>query len=291
MVRLHIVPELGNVRLERLAPQHVQPFLNRKLKSGLSPMSVKHVRAVLAIALKQATKWNLAARNAAALTDGPKIDKEPVKPLSADEARKLLDTLAGDPLEGFFSISLALGLRRGETLGLSWADLDLDGRTLHVNRTLQRVDKKLQLLPLKTKTSRRTISLPDMVVAALRRQRVRQAEYRLAAGPEWQGAADNLVFTTRHGTPYEPQNVNRSFKAALRSAGLARTKLHNLRHTAASLLLAQGIHPKVAQQILGHSRIATTLSIYSHVTSSLMDDAADKMDAILTGAKVAAPAT
>ena len=290
MVRLHIIPELGKVRLERLAPEHIQPFLNRKLKSGLSAMTVKHIRAVLGIALKQATKWNLAARNAAALTDGPKIEKEPVKPLSADEARKLLDTLAGNPLEAFFSVSLAVGLRRGEALGLRWTDVDLDTGILHVNQSLQRVERKLQLLPLKTKSSRRPIPLPALVVAALRRQRARQAEYRLAAGPEWKGAVDNLVFTTKRGTAIEPRNADRTFRAALKAAGLARTKLHNLRHTAASLLLPH-VHPKVVQEMLGHSRIGTTLDIYSHVTTSLMNEAADKMDAILAGAKVVAPAT
>ncbi len=281
MVRLHIIPELGRLRIEKLAPEHVQPFLNRKLKSGLSPMTVKHIRAVLTIALKQATKWNLVARNAAALTDGPKIEREPVKPLDAEEARKLLDTLAGHSLEAFFSVSLAVGLRRGEALGLRWEDIDLDAAILRVNQSLQRVDGKLQLLPLKTKSSRRTIPLPEFVVAALRRQRARQAEYRLAAGQEWQGAADNLVFTSSIGTRLWPRNVDRSFKTALKAAGLARTKLHNLRHTAASFMLAQGVHPKVVQEVLGHSRISTTLDTYSHVTGGLMEEAARKIDALL----------
>ncbi len=282
IVRLHVTPDLGKIRLERLTPEHVQQLLNRKLAAGLSAQSVRHIRTILGIALKRAVKWNLVGRNAAALTDGPKVERAPITPLSADEARRLLAAVSGHRLEAFYLIALALGLRRGEALGLSWDDLDQDARTMQISRALQRAEGKLQLLPLKTKSSHRTIRLPEVVVRALQRHKASQAQERLAAGADWKGATDNLIFATETGTRLEPRNVNRNFKLALKRAVLSDTKLHNLRHTAATLMLAEGVPAKVVQEILGHSKISTTLDVYSHTTPGLMNDAAIKMDAVLS---------
>lgn len=279
IVRLHLIPTLGKHRLERLAAQHVQELLSAKLAAGLSPQSVRHIRTALGIALNRAVRFDLVERNVAALTDPPPIEREPVKPLLPDEAKRLLAAAQGDRLEAVYSVALAVALRRGEALGLAWGDVDLEAATLRVNRSLQRAEGKLQLLPPKTPGSRRTIPLPSIAIKALRKHRAQQAEERLAAGTAWIDAG--LVFTTRKGTPLEPRNLVRHFKGLLKRAGLTESRFHDLRHTAASLLLAQAVHPRVVMEILGHSRISLTMDTYSHVMPNVMNDAAAKMDAIL----------
>jgi integrase len=177
-------------------------------------------------------------------------------------------------------------LRRGEALGLlRWQDVDFEGRTLTISQTVQRANGKLQFLEPKTERSRRTMSTPDRVVAALRAHHKRQLEERLAAGPQWQDFG--LVFATRVGTPLEPRNVHRDFKRILAKAGVPDQRFHDLRHAAASLLLAQGVSPRVVMELLGHSRIGITMDTYSHVIPSLMREAADKMDQILAGSSEA----
>jgi len=205
IVRLHLIPNIGRHRIEKLQPGHVQALLNQKLGS-LSLQSVKHIRTTLGIALNQAVKWEMLSRNVAALTKLRPVETEEVKPLSADDARKLLNCATGHRLEALYSVAIAVGLRRGEALGLSWDDIDLDAETLRVNRSLQRVREggkgELRLLQPKTQKSRRTIRLPDFAIKALRKHRARQAEERLLAGTEW--IDNNLVFTTRTGGPLEP---------------------------------------------------------------------------------------
>jgi len=281
IVRLHIIPTLGRFRLDRLRAQHVQALLNRKGREGLSAQSVKHIRTVLSIALNRAVKWNMIGRNVAALTDAPKIEREPVATLSLEEARKLLDAASGDRLEGLLSVALAVGLRRGEALGLSWSDVDLDAGVIRVSHSLQRVGGRLQLVAPKTSQSRRSIAIPEVVVKALRRHRARQSEDRLAAGSGWQDSG--LIFTSRVGTPIEPRNMIRAFKGLLKKAGLPAARFHDLRHTAASILLAQGVHPRAVMEILGHSRISLTMDTYSHVMPSVLREAADKMGLALGG--------
>ena len=208
------MPDLGRYRLDKLTPDHVQDLLNRKLASGLSAQTVRHIRMVLSLALK----WDLVGRNVAALTDGPRVERKAVSPLTAEEAQRLLAVVSESRLAGLYTLAFMLGLRRGELVGLAWDAIDLDARTLTVKQSLQRVGGRLQLLPLKTKQSARTIALPERAIAALRRQRARQAEERLAAGPEWKGNADGLVFTSKIGTPLEPHNLSaRHFKAMLKA--------------------------------------------------------------------------
>lgn len=278
--RQHIIPALGKIKLQYLQPQPIQELLSAKLAQGLSPQSVKHIRQVLDAALKRAIKWEMAGRNSAALTDAPRIEHLPVQPLTIEEAQRLLQYAAKDRLEAVYSVALAIGLRRGETLGLKWEDVDFESGLVRISRSLQRAEHKLQLLPPKTRQSSRTIKLPEVAIKALRKHRTRQLEDRLAAGSYWTDTG--LCFTTRIGTPLEPRNVSRSFKALLRRAAIPESRFHDLRHTAASLLLAQGVHPRVVMEILGHSRISLTMDTYSHVMPAALSDAASRMDDILT---------
>jgi integrase len=290
IARLHIKPALGKIQLHKLAPQHIQKLLDEKSKSGLAPQTVTNIRTVLRSALTQAMKWSLVSRNSAALVNAPRVPQKRIEPLDPEHARKLLETAKGGRYEAIYIVALTLGMRRGEVLGLRWSDVDFEGRAIRVNQSVQRLStgagegKKSELRATETKTdgSRRTIALPDSVVRALRMHRARQAQERLAAGMSWKD--QDLVFTNRSGRPIEPILLHRDYKALLKKTGLPLSlRFHDLRHSAASLLLAQGVHPRAIMELLGHSSITVTMNVYGHVMPAMMRDAADKMDAILGG--------
>lgn len=281
IVRLYIAPALGKIQLAKLSPQQVQAFLNAKLESGLSPRTVQYCHAILRRALGQAYKWAQVPRNVATLVDPPRVRRHEVQPFTPDQARAFLASIQGDRLEALYTVALSLGLRQGEALGLRWSDVDLERGMLTVRMALQRVGGKLQLVEPKTERSRRTLRLPQVTLAALKAHRVRQLEERLLAGAQWQDSG--LVFTSTIGTPMEPRNAFRRYQEALSRAGLPHFRFHDLRHTAATLLLAQGVHPRVIMEILGHSQISLTMNTYSHVVPALGDEAATRMDRALGG--------
>ncbi|MFI5283527.1 MAG: tyrosine recombinase XerC [Candidatus Dormibacterales bacterium] len=273
LVRVHLVPGLGRVRVDRLTPAQVQAFINAKLQDpGLSPRTVQYMYAVLRAALGRAVKWGIVARNVADLVDGPTVEREEVKPFTRAEAAQLLAAARGDRLEALYSVALSLGLRQGEALGLQWDDVDLEAGVLHVRQQLLRTKGKLVLSPTKTKKSRRDIRMPASIAAALRDHR-----QRAVSGGK---AAVGFVFSAANGSPLDARNVVRSYKALLKRAKLSDRRFHDLRHGAASLMLAQGIAPKTLQGILGHSQWQVTMDLYSHVLPELFDDAAARMDAI-----------
>ncbi len=280
LVRLHLKPALGHHQLSKLSPQHIQMMMNGKSAAGLSPRTVQYLRAVLRRALGQALKWGLVGRNVATLVDPPRSQRSEVTPLSPLQARAFLMAAQGDRLEALYSVAIALGLRQGEALGLRWADVDLDAGTLRVRHALQRIDGTLQLVEPKTKRSKRTIPMPPSVVTALRAHRVRQLEERLIAGSRWREY--DFVFPSTIGTPADARNIVRRFHALLDRAGLPSMRFHDLRHTCASLLLAQHVPPRVVMETLGHSQIALTMDTYSHVMPVMQREAATLMDQLLT---------
>ncbi len=281
--RVHVVPELGRVLLQQLDPQHVQALLATKLKSGLAPQTVRHIRTVLRRALNFAMKWNLVARNSAALVDPPRLERYEVKPLTPEQARAFLAAAQNQRLGALYVVALSLGVRQGEVLGLRWIDLDLDGENpaLMVNQALQRSGGEFQFVKPKTQRSRRTIALSKSVVKTLTSHRKRQAAERLVAGPGWKDLG--LVFTMPDGSPIERKCLHNDFKRVLDEAGLPDSRFHDLRHSAASLLLAQGTHPRMVMELLGHSQMALTMDTYSHVMPAMMRETAESMDAILAG--------
>jgi integrase len=280
-LRRHVVPELGRVRLADLTPEHVQNLLTRKLDEGLAPQSVVHIRGVLRRALGRAVRFGLVARNVAALTDPPRVQRHDVAAMGAEQARAFLDAIRGERLEGLYLLALTTGMRQGELLGLRWQDVDLDNGELRVVHALQRVEGILRLVQPKTAKSRRSVTLPAMTVEALRRHHGQQAEVRLSAGANWTDTS--FVFCTSTGRPLEPRNVTRSFQRFLKRAGLPRMRFHDLRHSFATLLLIQGLSPRVVMEMLGHSQIALTMNTYSHVIPALQREAASKLDALLRG--------
>lgn len=281
LVRTHIVPGLGKIRLSKLTPQDIQRFLNRKQAAGLSPRTCAYLLMILRRSLAYAERWRQVPRNVARLVDSPRIPQPEMNPYTESEARALLAEVKGDRLEAIYTVAIGAGLRRGEALGLAWSDVDFEDGTLTVRHQLQRVGGKLVFSEPKTKTSLRTIALPNVLLEALKAHRVRQLEERLAAGPRWHES--DLVFTTGTGTPVEPQNVLRHFHSVRERAGLRHQRFHDLRHCTGSLLIAQGVNPRVVQEILGHSTPAMTAR-YLHVVPELVRDAANRMDQALGGA-------
>ncbi len=281
------LPGLGNFTLAKLKPEHVQSLVNSMLKSGLSPRTAQLSLVILRLALDRAVKWGRCARNVAKLVDAPRVERHEVRVLNPDEARGFLSECSGERLEALYSVALALGLRLGEALGLRWQDVDFEHRTLTVAQALARIGSKrfgapgtLQFVEPKTKRSRRTIVAPEGTLRALKTHRARQAQERLAAGADWRDLG--LVFTTRVGTPFGPRDAELDFKRILEKAGLpGKIRFHDLRHSAASLLLAQGVEMRVIMELLGHSTITLTADTYSHVLPVLMEDAAAKMESVL----------
>ena len=280
IVRLHLLPELGRTRLTKLTPDQVQHLLNAKLESGLSACSCWHIHAVLRTALNHALRWGLIPRNVASLTRPPRVPKAEIKPFDPTEARAFLEAARGHRLEAVFVLAMATGLRQGELLGLRWEDVDLEAGTLAVRHALQVIGRVSTLVEPKSLTSRRTIVLPAIAVSALKSHRQRQVQERLAAGPGW--VEGDFVFASSRGRPLAPSWVYRSFKKVLKDDDMRDIRFHDLRHTTATLLLVQGVSPRVAMQMLGHSQVSLTLNTYSHCVPGLLEDAAERLDAVLT---------
>ena len=278
-VKLYLAPLLGHHQLAKLAPQHVRIFIKRKLEVGLSPRTVQLSLAILRRALGQATKDGLVGRNVAKLVDAPRWKRPEVKPWDPNEARRFLNAIEGERLEAAFLVALGLGLRRGEVLGLRWADVDFEQKTITITQALARVGGKLQFIEPKSRQSRRVIPLHDGLIAPLKAHRRRQLEQRLLIGARW--VDTGLVFATGKGTPLEPRELNENFERLVTKAGLRRVRLHDLRHACATFLLAEGVHPRVVMELLGHSQISLTMDTYTHVIPDAMRQAIGRMEALL----------
>lgn len=280
LIRLHAVPRIGKIILARLTPQDLAHLYRDRLDAGQSPRSVQFLHAVLHRALKQALAWGLIARNPADAVQAPRPERKDIQPLTREQVVTLLTAAEGDALEALYVLAVTTGMRIGELLALRWSDLD--GNRLSVRHTLQQIDKRWQLVEPKTDRSRRSITLAPLAVDALRRHRIKQNEQRLAVGAAWQDWG--LVFCNEIGAPLDARNVLRaSFRPLLGRAGLPRIRLHDLRHTAATLLLGAGVHPKKVQDLLGHSTISLTLDTYSHIVPAMQDEVASAMDGLLSG--------
>lgn len=279
----HVLPTLGRLQLDKLRPEHLTQLYRQKIAAGLSPATVRHVHAVIRAALGLAVRWGRIPRNVALLVEPPASEHSEITPLTVTEARQLLAVLRGTRSEARWVVGLSLGLRQGEALGLWWEDVDFDGGLLRVRRQLLRPAGKGEPLttgPLKSARSKRTLALPAPLAKLLREHRARQAADRLAAGA-W--ADTNLIFTTSTGTPVDHRNDAREFKTLCQRAGIPPYRVHDLRHTAATLLIAQGQHARVIMEVLGHSQIAVTMNVYGHVMDSQLRGAADAVTEALWG--------
>ena len=278
-VRIHAMPALGRLKLARLAPAHLAKLYAARLAAGSSPATVVHLHRVMHRALKQAVRWGACIRNVAELVTPPRVPHHEMRSLAPDQARAFLAAAAGDHLEALYVLAVTTGMRQGELLGLRWRDLDLEAGSVRVQTSLQRTPHGFELAEPKTARSRRQIMLGEAARAALRRRRLQQELDRRVAGDVWTNH-EGLVFTNPLGE--NALGVLRtSFPALFAQAGVQPVRFHDLRHSAASLLLSQGVHPKVVSEMLGHSTIAITLDLYSHVTPTMQREAAAVMDQVL----------
>lgn len=235
---------------------------------------------MLSRALKVALQRGRVTRNVAGLVEAPTVRRQEVIPLSAEESRRILATASGRRNAARWSVALALGLRQGEALGLRWRDVDLGEGTLAIRHALQRQPGRgLIFTEPKSAAGRRALALPPPLLRALREHRDAQNRERLAAGSEWQDY--DLVFAQPSGQPIDPSADYAAWKGLLRAAGVRAARLHDARHTAATLLLTQGVPARVAMQILGHSQISLTLGTYSHVAPELARDATERVGRVL----------
>jgi len=280
-VRLHLIPAFGTTKLVQLTPQQLQKLYTDKLAQGKSTTTVRHIHACLHRALEDALRFGLVQRNVADLVKAPQMAKHPMQVFTPEQARKFLEVAKGNRLEAFYVLALNTGMRLGELLGLKWRDVDLEAGTVQIQTSLKKAVSGHALGKTKTTGSRRKVMLTPTAIAALRAHRARQLEERLQS-PAWYDY--DLVFTNSIGNTLCPTNVyRRGFKPLLRQAGLPMIRLHDTRHTAATLLLLSGIHPKVVSEMLGHSSINITLNLYSHVLPDMQASAASAMERLLGG--------
>ncbi|WP_217640788.1 tyrosine-type recombinase/integrase [Blastococcus tunisiensis] len=282
-VRLHLHPGIGHHRLDRLQPDHLERLYGALADKGLSPASILRVHRVISRALRVASQRGTVARNVATLVDPPTVKRpQTALPLNADEARRVMAAAQAHRNAARWTVALAVGLRQSEALGLRWADVNLDNGTLTVRRGLHRVGGQgLIYEEPKADRSRRTLALPEQLVGALRAHRATQLEERVTAGSLWEDS--DLVFAQANGRPIERKSDWHNWKALLREAGVREVRLHDGRHTAATLLLSEGVHPRVVMEVLGHAQMRTTTDTYSHVMPALGRDAADRMGNALWG--------
>ncbi|MGB3684773.1 MAG: site-specific integrase [Ornithinimicrobium sp.] len=271
----YVFPEIGGVQVVSLTPQHVRDLLRATSERGVSTRTVQLTRAVLRSMLADAEREELVHRNVAALVKGPRVERQEVVPWTGDQTLRFLASVREHRLGPLFSVGVALGLRKGELLALRWEDVDLTGSTLRVQRTVQRLGSGVGLVEgaPKTARSRRTIPLPAACVIGLREHRQSQDAERTEAGDAWQ--EHGLVFASTRGTVIEPRNLNRLLDQLVSQAGVPRIRFHDLRHTCASMLLAQNVSPRVVMELLGHTQMSMTTDLYGHVMPTALRAAAD----------------
>ncbi len=281
LCRVHLIPALGRKKLKTLGAADVAGFYRSRLDAGSSVASVHKMHETLHKALKQAVRWGYMTKNPAADVDVPRVHNEEVRPLTRDEARRFLKAVRGDRLEALYVVALHTGLRQGELLALRWDDVDLEENTIIVRRTITKDGGKLLIGPTKTAKGRRTVKLTRDAAEALRAHLTRQLEEIDGLGDGYQPGG--LVFATSKGTLLNPTNLRkRSFAPLLVRADLPHHTFHQLRHTAATILLLKNVNPKIVSELLGHASIAITLDTYSHVLPNMQDSAVAAMEEALS---------
>ncbi len=281
LVERQVVPTWGRIRLSQLTPAEVERGLEMLLKTGLSPRTVGHVRAVLRTSLNDAQREGLLARNVATLAKAPRVPREVPKVLDPSEVGAVVAAMPDDGLRRLVIVAVHTGLRQGELLGLRWSDVNLEVHELHVTQALQRVAGRYELVDVKSSTSRRTIPLTAAAVSTLEDQRQWQMEARLAAGGRWHELIPGLVFTTDRGHPVNGPSLTHRFEDALQATGLPVIRWHHLRHAYAGLALGSGSDLATVSGLLGHSSVALTASTYAGIMPSLKRQAADRLGDLL----------
>lgn len=283
IVRVHLIPKLGNVPLHLLRPEHLQKYYADTLNSGrckggrLSAQTIRHHHTALHKALQTAVEWGLIARNVADSARLPRTSQPEMRIWGEDEIIRFLEAAKETPYYALFYVALFTGMRRSEVLALRWGDIDFILGRIYVNRSMHQLkDNSYVFRSPKTAKGRRTIALSPSAILVLHEHHEKQMKDRQLLGIEL--SVEDLVFSQPDGKPLRPDTITRAWTTLAARAGLKVIRLHDARHSHASLMLKQGIHPKIVQERLGHSTIAVTLDIYSHVSPGLQEAAAKRFD-------------
>lgn len=284
IVMKYLIPKLGRFELTKLKPLHIESFYAEALKNGrlkgtggLSKQTVLHFHRVLKEALNQAVKWKMLTVNPCHAVEPPKPDRFEIRALDSDASLELLEAIKESCVYPATFFAVMTGLRRGEVLGLRWQDVDLQNGVLHVMQTVQQIYKRIEFRQPKTNRSRRPVIIPQIALDMLRKHKASQAENRLALGAAYQN--NGLVFAREDGSPWSPDAFTSAYRSAVAIKFGKKVRFHDLRHSHATQLLKQGVHPKVVSERLGHSSISITMDIYSHVLPGMQEEAASKIDA------------
>ena len=289
-VRRHVLPRLGDMRLQALTPDQMNAFYGELLregrsdgKGGLSPKTVHNVHVMLHKALHDAVRWNYLPRNVAEFADPPRQTSsgKAMRTWTPDELGSFLRSVEDDPYYAAWVLAANTGMRRGEVLGLRWQDIDFDRRRLSIRQTIISIDYQVEISEPKTARGRRSVALDSGTVTALRAHRAAQNQQKLKLGEAYQDLG--LVFCREDGSSIHPDRFTQMFDKHVKESGLPRIRLHDLRHTHATLALAAGIHPKVVSERLGHSTVAFTMDVYSHAIPSMEAEAAETIANLVRG--------
>lgn len=284
----YIVADLGDSWLQKLTPEQVRRFYTKMGKKGgvgekgLSSKTIHEIHGVLHLALKNAVSWGYVSRNVCDLVKPPRIVSREAIPLTLEQAHILLESVRKHRLEKLLTMAVVTGIRRGELLALRWSNIDFERQTLTVLHTVDYIPKYgyVETEP-KTAAGKRLVSLPSFLVDMLKQHRVKQLEARLKQGDDWE--TRDLVFPDLRGGYFNPNYLLRVFKKLLREAGLPHMHFHDLRHSAATILLSMGVNMKVIQELLGHSDISITLGLYSHLLPNMQQDVVNKWEDAFKG--------
>jgi integrase len=269
-LRVHILPSLGKIKLKDLRADHLQSFYSQKISQGLSKRTVQMIHTLLRTALKQAVKWGLIARNVTDLVQAPRPVKKAPAFFTKEQLNTFLESVKGHKWYLIYLLLVYGGFREGEVLGIHVEDCDMVNRAINVRHAVITLKGGLFITEPKTKTSKRAVTLPKVAYDELKTH-LEQLDRK-----------QGLIFTTSTGSPISPRNFIRHFKKALHDAGLPDIRVHDLRHSHASLLLASGVNPKLVQERLGHASVTLTLDLYSHTIPSLQEEVARRMDDLMS---------
>jgi len=280
----HIIPALGHIQLQKLTADQVQAFYSEMASKGLSSGTIRLLHTIFDAALGDAVQWKRLAVNVCDAVKLPRLSQREARPLDQEQAQRLLRAAQGNRLACLLTVALTTGMRLGELLALRWDDVNLEKQVLQVRSTVDYVPGlgRVASEP-KTEAGKRRIVLPQMTVEALKQQRAHQLEARLKVGTAWQERG--LVFANRNGGYFSRARLYANFKKILKEAGLPDMHFHDLRHSAATILLSMGVPANVVQEILGHANFGTTMNIYGHVLPSMQRDAMAGLDGFFRGSR------
>lgn len=284
----HVIPQLGDEPLKDLTPLRIERFYTRLVEAGVGARTVHLVHSILHRALEKAVLFGLLTHNPSAHATLPRYKQAEMNVLDEMQVNQFLVTAIGSPFEALYHLAVKTGMRQGELLGLKWSDLQWGSGRLNIRRQLQDVRGQGCIFQEpKTRSGRRTIQLGEGTLHALRLHRERQRLQMAVAGQRWQD--NDLIFPSSVGTPLNPSNLRLDFNRVIKLAGVPKVRFHDLRHTAASLMLNNGIPVIVVSKILGHSKPSITLDIYGHLYNEMQGEASRLMDELVSPVKVKLP--